>query len=417
MELTKFQKYSWCLVGSFIFAVTLQYFSSSDNTYLSQQGFQKFSELNNKYQVNSIEALVSNNSASQGSFTSLLEASVFNNGQNATTLESTQESGKKLLFKLKNQEDDINNILALNLPESSNNLAAIAAEYRNQIAEIEFIEPDYEVTINEEAPLDEDSFSILGNLPNKSSDQSEEKITIAVIDTGADILHPVLREHRWSKAKEVRRNQQDEDQNGLIDDKYGWDFINNNERSYVDSSGHGTHVSGIIAGTVAEAEIMPIKVIEEKKGNLSNVIRGIKYAVDNKADIINFSIGTTEESKALKTAVDYAIKKDVTIIAAAGNAGDQTPYYPAAYYDVIAVGATNSHGEKLSKSNHGKWVDIFAPGQNILSSTPGNKYDYKSGTSQAAAIVTAEIVKLKSEQTYLSGKTLLKELKKIFPAA
>lgn len=420
MEISKIHKYTFCFVLSLIVGVTLQYFDSAGRAYLSTESLQKLTELNKKYNVSAIEAVTTGDEVDaiqQNHFTSLLQTSVIGFDNQAPT----QEGSKKLLFKLKAQDDSIDNIMALHLPGSADNLQQIAEEYKQNVDEIDFIEPDYEISINsDDIHNGEDFVSILENVSNENTAQTLDGsldtpgLTVAVIDTGADILHPVLRAHRWAKGDELRNNDQDDDNNGLTDDTYGWDFINSNKRVYVDNSGHGTHVSGIIAGAVPSTKIMPIKVIEEKKGNLSNVIRGIKYATENKADIINFSIGTTEESKSLKTAIDYAAKKGITMIAAAGNSGDSTPYYPAAYKQVISVGATNSNGERLSKSNYGNWVNVFAPGQNVLSSSPGNKYEYKSGTSQAAAVVTAEVTKIKNSQTYVTNVGLINQLKAIF---
>ncbi len=410
MEIGKAHKYTTLFLLSLILGITLQYYQSkSSKSYLALDSFEKFSELNQKHSVKAITTVTDSDKGSQNSFASLLQASVL--------IDSTQQekqalvapkSSKKLLFKLKDQDDTIDNIMALYLPETATDLQQIADEYQAKINEIDFIEPDYEITIND----DDAGYEMQENkaFTNNFQTNNGSALVVAVIDTGADILHPVLREHRWTREEEVRNNNSDDDNNGFKDDKYGWDFVNNNERSYVDNGGHGTHVSGIIANSNFAVKIMPIKVIEEKKGNLSSVIRGIKYAADNNADIINFSIGTTENSKALKTATEYALKKGIIIVAAAGNAGDDTPYYPAAYDQVIAVGATNKEGERLSKSNYGTWVNIFAQGQNILSSAPGNEYEYKSGTSQAAAVVTAEIVKIKSQIPQITAKNLLTQV-------
>lgn len=413
MEITKVHKYTAFFLLSLVLGVTLQYYQSkNNNSYLAQESFDKFTELNQKYSVKAITTVTGEDEGSQNSFASLLQASVLiDTTQQPTQVEIEQTTSKKLLFKLKDQEDTIDNIMAIYLPESASDLEQIAQEYQSKIDEIDFIEPDYEITINNQnADYEKELAKAVESNPNNFQTNKGASLVVAVIDTGADILHPVLREHRWTQENEVRNNNSDDDKNGFKDDKYGWDFVNNNERSYVDNGGHGTHVSGIIANSNFAVKIMPIKVIEEKKGNLSSVIRGIKYAADNNADIINFSIGTTENSKALKTATEYALKKGIIIVAAAGNAGDDTPYYPAAYDQVIAVGATNKEGERLSKSNYGTWVNIFAQGQNILSSAPGNEYEYKSGTSQAAAVVTAEIVKIKSQIPQITAKNLLTQV-------
>lgn len=168
-----------------------------------------------------------------------------------------------------------------------------------------------------------------------------------------------------------------------------------------DPNGHGTHVAGIIAaaannqigvaGLAPDVEILPVQVLEaDGSGDHAAIASGIVWATDNGADVINLSLGGTEPSEALHTAVQYAHAKGVLLVAAAGNEGSRSnsPMYPAAYDEVLAVAASGPDGTAASFSNSGTYVDLAAPGFAILSTTPDG-YDYLSGTSQAAPFVSA----------------------------
>ena len=167
-----------------------------------------------------------------------------------------------------------------------------------------------------------------------------------------------------------------------------------------DVVGHGTHIAGIIAATanneIGVAGLAPnVRLLNVKIGDdkgmvwASAVAKGIVWAVDNGAKIINMSLAVPNSTPALEEAVAYAASKDVVLIAAAGNSGTSVPTYPASCSNVIAVGATSSDGERWEKSNYGDWVDVYAPGTEIISTHPGNTYGYRSGTSMATAYVTA----------------------------
>lgn len=173
----------------------------------------------------------------------------------------------------------------------------------------------------------------------------------------------------------------------------GYNFVDDNT-DVSDVLGHGT----MIAGKVADAgyiKILPLKVIgNDGYGSYSDLIEGIYYAVQQSAKIINMSLGCQFESQALKEAIDYASAHGVLMIAAAGNNGLDMSIYPAAYKDVLAVGALNSSNERLNTSNYGEYVDLFAPGENISSTYLNGTYQTSSGTSLAAAIVTNAAAKL-----------------------
>lgn len=175
-------------------------------------------------------------------------------------------------------------------------------------------------------------------------------VTVAVIDTG------ITRVRDLYETKFVK----------------GYDFVNDREDAK-DDNGHGTHVAGTIAqatnnkygvaGVAYEANLMPLKVLNEYGGGtVADIAEAIKFAADKGADVINMSLGGGGESQLMKEAIDYAHKKGVVIIAAAGNENENGSSYPARYPHVIGVSAFGPDGEKAPYSNFGAGVDISAPG-------------------------------------------------------
>lgn len=178
-----------------------------------------------------------------------------------------------------------------------------------------------------------------------------------------------------------------------------------------DLSGHGTHVAGIvaagfdnatgIAGMAPSAQLMDVKVLAvdangTTAGDCADVADGIVWAVNHAANVLNLSLGSPSPCQAMALAIDYASSHGALVVAAAGNEGTTRPFYPAAYENVISVGASDTRDEPASFSNRGaSWVDVTAPGVGIVSTLPtyanatgALDYGYMSGTSMAAPIVS-----------------------------
>lgn len=169
-----------------------------------------------------------------------------------------------------------------------------------------------------------------------------------------------------------------------------------------DQNGHGTHVAGIIAATMdngiggagiaPNVEILNVRVLNEKgSGNSATIARGIQAAVDKGADVINMSLGSYWYDANEAAKVKYAIDEDVCVVAAMGNDGSNTMCYPAGYPGVIAVGAADRSGNRAFFSNWGAWLDVSAPGYQILSTSNSGGYEYMSGTSQATPVVSGVV--------------------------
>ena len=200
----------------------------------------------------------------------------------------------------------------------------------------------------------------------------EESIPIAIIDSGIDPEHIDL--------------------TGKIIE--GYNAFEGNE-DYHDEHGHGTHVAGIagaitnnmdgIAGVSWNNPLLAVKVLDHNaEGNSFSIAKGIIWAVDHGAKVINLSLGDSHNSEIMHDAILYAYKNDVVLIAASGNDNVEEPMYPAAYSEVLAVSAVTPHGEKAFFSNYGDYIDVTAPGEHIPSTFPGDQYVIMSGTSMAS---------------------------------
>ncbi len=275
-----------------------------------------------------------------------------------------------------NHKIDALNTVVINLPASPVSQALPSA------AAIVNSEPDYFVSALVDVPPSDMLYSQQWSLPVigapdawKRLSADAPKVTIAVIDSGICADHPDLQGRILS----------------------GWDFVENDAVPQ-DEYGHGCGVAGIIsanvdddtgiAGIAPNAMILPLRVLDANGiGTYSNVAAAIVRAADEGAQVINLSIGGSNPSSLLENAINYAISKQVTVVAAAGNTGGNV-LYPAAYAPVVAVGSVDANLQRSSFSSYLPQLDTLAPGSNILTTALNQSYKTVSGTSFAAAEVS-----------------------------
>jgi len=221
-------------------------------------------------------------------------------------------------------------------------------------------------------------------------EQGGSSVIIAIIDTGVDYTHPDLGNYIAG----------------------GYDWVNNDDDPR-DDHGHGTHCAGIAAATInntlgiagiSQSAIMAEKVLDsDGSGTSSITAEAVRHAADNGADVISMSLGAAESTHIMEEACWYAWEKGCILVAASGNDGATRVSYPAAYDTVIAVGSVGKTGSRSTFSNYGTNLDLVAPGESILSTTPGNAYSQKSGTSMACPHVSGVAALLLSHYPGMSS--------------
>ncbi|HVV08999.1 type VII secretion-associated serine protease mycosin [Amycolatopsis sp.] len=239
-------------------------------------------------------------------------------------------------------------------------------------------------------------------------------VLVAVVDSGVDADHPQLRA------------------NGKV--LPGRDFyLNGALAGNFDCVSHGTGVASIIAadqlpgigfaGIAPDARILPVRISDRDVSDQGQsleidpqvVANGIRYAADQGARVINLSLAALDDFPAIRFAVAYAVAKDAVVVAAAGNAQQDTspelPSYPAAYDGVLGVGAVDIDGARISASQIGPYVDVVAPGGKVLAATRVDGHAYDDGTSFAAPFVSGTAALVRAEWPQLTAAQVIQRLK------
>ena len=227
--------------------------------------------------------------------------------------------------------------------------------------------------------------------PKIWSETKGKGITVAVLDTGCDTSHPDLQER-------------------IIGGRNFTDDDGSNPDIFKDYNGHGTHVAGTIAaqkndngvvGVAPEASLLIVKVLNKNgSGQYDWIIKGINYAIEQKADIISMSLGGPNDTPELYEAIKRAVANNVLVVCAAGNEGDGDDStdefaFPGCYNEVISVGAVNLERRSSNFTNSHNEIDLVAPGEEILSTYLNGKYATLSGTSMAAPHVSGALALIK----------------------
>ncbi|MDP8240001.1 MAG: S8 family serine peptidase [Candidatus Hatepunaea meridiana] len=266
----------------------------------------------------------------------------------------------------------------------------------------------------------------------------DRTVAVAISDLGIDMDHEDLEDNLWINPGEDlnhngivddnERNNRDDDDNGYVDDFHGWDFDEDDndpedEGDQGQYAGHGSHCAGIasavtnnrvgIASIGYSCGILPVKAGGRGGHEAEDYAESVEYAATVGAKVISCSWGPPMDIEVLHDAVDYAHDHDALVVAAAGNLDPRNQMlrpeqrvYPAAYDNVIAVAGTDQDdhkwGSREEGSNYGDWVDISAPGHEILSTYINNDYYVASGTSMATPLVAGVAVLLRATYPDLS---------------
>lgn len=222
-------------------------------------------------------------------------------------------------------------------------------------------------------------------------------VVVAILDTGVQLDHPAL-SAAWTTARYdfVNNDPTPEDTaNGIDDD--GDTLID-------ETVGHGTHIAGIVLYVAPEAKIMPVRVLDsDGSGDDVMIAKGIDYAVNNGANVINLSLGTSDKSDVLDDAIHRATANGVFVVSAAGNENTQTIQFPAAANCSVGITSVGPSDVKSSFSNYGSWVDLSSPGESIYSALIPSGYGWWSGTSMATPFVAGQAALLKAIRPSLTA--------------
>ncbi|MGR6004971.1 S8 family peptidase [Bacillus paranthracis] len=194
-----------------------------------------------------------------------------------------------------------------------------------------------------------------------------------------------------------------EDLKGKVVKEFNTINLNN---PIIDETGHGTAIAGIIAaennnlgilGVMPNIQLYDVKVLDKQgKGDVDHLIKGIRWCIEQRVNILNISFGLQSESPELKKAIDEAVDSGIIVVAAAGNTYGLGVDYPAKYENVISISSVNKEFKRASSSAKGK-IDFAAPGVDILSTNQDGGYSTYSGTSFATAFATGVIAALLAE--------------------
>lgn len=301
---------------------------------------------------------------------------------------------------------NINNKLSVIELDNANDKNEVYNELKNN-PNIDKIENDHVLNINQipNDPHYDDQWDI-SNIDAENiwsyNLVSQKTVTVAVIDSGIDYNH--------------------EDLKGITADG-GYNFYDDNS-NYLDDNGHGTKVSGIIAANSNNnigiaglnanlpVKILPLKVSDSSGEALgSDIIRAIDYAIKQKVDVINISMGGDEYFDLEDQEIQKAISSGIIIVASAGNDGNSGYSYPASYDNVLSIGSVDENNEKSSFSNFNDKIKLCAPGEDIASTNSYGKYSYCSGTSFSSPIVAALAADMKSLRPDMTNKEIIDTMK------
>lgn len=257
----------------------------------------------------------------------------------------------------------------------------------------------------------------------------DPSVIVGIVDSGTDTTHPDLRENLWVNPGEdlngdgiidfMEWNGIDDDGNGFIDDFWGWNvWQNNNNIQDPITAGHGTHCAGDVTartdnGIGVSSLGCKARIMTARAGNGQYIYAsasGMAYCANNGAKVLSLSYGGPSYVAYEQTIINNAWNAGVAIFASAGNENTTAPHYPSAYNNVVSVAAIDQNNNKASFSNYGPTIDICAPGQNILNTTPGGTYQAWDGTSFSCPIAAGLACMLWAANPAFTNATLIQHI-------
>lgn len=362
---------------------------------------------------------------------------------NSTLLEKKQvfKKNKNNVRLLNNEQNELLNELNKYYKVNQEDLDKLNSEYE--------IIPNYKYKIEiDETPKDK-LFSSQWELKAVKALEAwkystGENIIIGLIDTGIDFEHEDLVNSLWiNELEDINNNGTfeawssteerdgmfgdldgiDQDGNGYYDDVIGYDMVDQENTNFgdwstpdpipYDEGEHGTIVAGVmvasandigIRGLAYNAKVMTIRAFDGAgEAESDDIATAIVYASLNGAKVLNFSFGEPYSSPILRDAIKFAYSMGVVMVASSGNNGWFRPHFPSDYPEVISVGGSNSDNDIYGFSNYGSFIDLVAPGSQVLTTEAFfNDYDKSSGTSLSAPFVSAASALLLSNNNDLS---------------
>ncbi|WP_420315817.1 S8 family serine peptidase [Ekhidna sp.] len=255
----------------------------------------------------------------------------------------------------------------------------------------------------------------------------DDDITIGIIDSGLDLDHEDIIANLWLNENDTIDGI-DNDNNGYIDDYFGYDFADEDSDPTIQNGNHGMIVGGLagaranndkgIAGVGYNTKIAALKGFRSSNNTSNGLYEAIIYAADNGIDVVNLSWGRMGEPlESEQDIINYAVlEKNIIVVAAAGNEGGQeteeNKWYPASYENVLSVAATDASDSKWSGSTFNYSVDLVAPGVDMFSTVASNGYaDGGPGTSYASPLVAAGSALVKDQYPELSAIQIMERIR------
>lgn len=235
------------------------------------------------------------------------------------------------------------------------------------------------------------NYQMINSDETEETDTQKQAVKVAILDSGVELLS------RIPVSGSVN----------LVEEEQDLPYYMN------DMTGHGTAVADIVHQICPDAQLYAVRVLDrENKGRLSDIVEGIYWCIDHEIDIINMSFGTSKDSEILQSAIAEASAHGIMIVGSAGNGGSESDVeYPAAFEEVIAVGAVDTSAKRTQESATGPEVELVAPGEQILTKSMLGMETVNSGTSMAAPHVTGAAAVLMQQDSEKSSEQIREALK------